>query len=273
MKQQDNSKWLEYRQARLNPALRLVCLPFVGADASIFRSWQSALPSWIEVLPVQYPGRGKRFNEPAIRSLETLRERLTEVLIPYLDRPFALFGHSMGGIVAFELARAFDRLSQPAPVTIFVSASKPPHARLRFMGKRPKPIWSLPEEEFIDELKRLNGTPRELLEDPEALKVFSPTIRADFELLETADFQYGATVKSPIVAFCGTHDFLAPAESILLWRDLTTATFEFHLISGDHFFLLRLRKQLLNLLVARLNAWMPVKARAETGATIESETL
>lgn len=247
-----HSPWLEPIDRRRAPNLRLFCFPFVGADANIFRAWTGQFPDTIEVIGLQYPGRGRRFTEPPLTSLSHLEAQILEAITPFLDVPFALFGHSMGGIVSFQLAQLLEQRGQELPRCIFVSGSKPPHERLAPSELTGTPISKMSDEEFIAELTRLNGTPNELLSDKDALRHFLPMLRADFRILETADYRSKTNLNLPISAFCGTNDQIAPLQSMMLWKDLTRATFRFQLIPGDHFFLLRSRRRLLESLIPQL---------------------
>jgi medium-chain acyl-[acyl-carrier-protein] hydrolase len=248
-----NGGWIDYVQPRPRAKLRLFCFPFVGSDASIFRSWPTRLPDEIEVLPVQLPGRGKRFHEPAITNFATLKACLVEKLLPLIDRPCALYGHSMGAVVAFELARVIEQRQPGALSCLLVSGCKPPHLKQRLASTLSKSISSLPEREFIAELVRLNGTPPELIRDIAALRTFVPALRADFQLLESVTYEDGPNVASPIVAFCGTNDDQAPPRAMLLWRELTTGPFDFNLVPGDHFFLLRHQHRFLDRLAEKID--------------------
>jgi medium-chain acyl-[acyl-carrier-protein] hydrolase len=246
-----NSPWLEHARPRPSARLRLFCFPFVGADASIFRTWSECLPEYVEVLPVQIPGRGKRFRETPIKQLTVLKEKLFDALSPFFDRPIAFFGHSMGALVAFEFARHVQACRNQEPLCIFVSGCKPPHSKLR-ASRDAKPISRLSEQDFIAELARLNGTPRELLEDRDSLRAFIPVLRADFELLETAEYEHDPVLKCPIIAFCGTNDVQATPDTMQRWRELTSGTFNFNLIAGDHFFPVRCRTRFLSVLADKI---------------------
>jgi medium-chain acyl-[acyl-carrier-protein] hydrolase len=158
----------------------------------------------------------------------------------------------MGGVVAFELTRHLQKKNRTVPQCLFVSGSKPPHARLVPSQPGRRSVSLLPDAEFIAELRKLNGTPPELLEDIRTLNFFLPRLRADFAVIETAEYELGSTVSCPISAFCGSNDNIAPLPSMMLWKDLTRGTFDYQLIPGDHFFLLRSRPRLLNALIPKL---------------------
>src|SRR5258708_4430425 len=242
------SPWLDFVTPRPWAKVRLFCFPFAGADASMFRKWPENLPSSIEVLPVQLPGRGKRFLERPVRRLTILKEQLYDGLASLFDRPIVLFGHSMGALIAFELARHIQALGKHELLCVVVSGCKAPQLRSQSPKQGRKLISQLPEDEFIAELTMINGTPRELLEDRAALQVFIPMIRAGFELLETAEYEADSKLSCPLIAICGTNDTKATPEAMSFWSALTSHSFHLNVIAGDHFFPLKCRKPFLRLL-------------------------
>src|SRR5256885_14054169 len=172
--------WFKPRQPNPQAKLRLFCFPYAGGTSSIFNSWPSQLPAWVEVCPIHLPGRAPRFREHPFTQLTPLVEGVAQATPPWLDRPFAFFGHSMGALIGFELIRALRKAQQPMPFCFFASGRSAP--------QRPPKILSthrLPEPEFVQLLRRLNGTPREVLEHTELMRLMIPVIRADFEICET----------------------------------------------------------------------------------------
>src|SRR5271156_6070491 len=154
--------WIAYWKPRPKARLRLFCFPYAGASAMIYRLWSDGLSTDIELCPIQLPGRGIRLSECPFTDLPQLIDALAEALRPLLDKPFALFGHSLGTLISFELARELRANHQVRPLRLFVSAGPAPQ-----IPHRGPPINSLPEEEFSAELRRLNGTPEELLNHKE----------------------------------------------------------------------------------------------------------
>src|ERR1700694_2711560 len=153
-------QWIVRRKPGPHTRRRLFCFPYAGAGASIFRAWPDGLPTDVEVCPVQFPGRGTRLMERPFTRLSPLVEALAQALVPLLDKPFAFFGHSLGALVGFELARQLRRQTGVQPVRLFVSADRAPQ-----IPPRDRPIHALPKGEFLVELRRLNGIPRKVLED------------------------------------------------------------------------------------------------------------
>jgi medium-chain acyl-[acyl-carrier-protein] hydrolase len=230
--------WATCLKARVSPRLRLFCFPYVGGGTAIFRGWGDVLPPDIEVWAAQLPGRERRFAEPPIPSIVQLAERAVAGLRPLLDVPYAFFGHSMGALLSFEMAR---RLRQRPPVKLVVSAhSAPPLAREREQFRH-----RLSDAEFIEELKRLDGTPAEVLENPELVELVMPMLRADFEAVETYAYAPEPPLACPTVAYGGREDVNVPAEHMEAWRELTTGPFRLHMFAGGHFYLNTHRNELL----------------------------
>jgi medium-chain acyl-[acyl-carrier-protein] hydrolase len=225
--------WIAYHKPRPGARVRLYCFPYAGGAASIFRGWADALPAEIEVRPVQPPGRESRIREPAFTRVEPL---VAAFLAGHGDdlgaMPAAFFGHSMGALLAYELARALRREGRPAPVRLFVSARRAPH-----LPARERPIYALPEEEFRAELRELKGTPEEVLDHPELMELVGPLLRADFELIDTYEHAPGDPLGCPISAFGGIADATVSEEEMAGWRRHTAGPFRLRMLPGDHFFL------------------------------------
>lgn len=234
---------------RPNPEtkLRLFCFPYSGGGAHIFRMWANKLPALVEVCPIELPGRGTRLKEPLFTHLPPLVEALVQSLEKHLDKPFAFFGHSMGGLISFELARSLRRQHIPGPVHLFVSGRSAPQLPLE------PPMHLLPEAEFMNELRRLNGTPKEVLEHEELMQLMLPILRADFTICETYDYGPEPPLDCPITAFGGFRDESVTPDRVEAWREQTRATFLVHMLSGDHFFLHSAQAILLQILSQELN--------------------
>jgi medium-chain acyl-[acyl-carrier-protein] hydrolase len=240
--------WLSCFRRNPNAALRLICFPHVGSGANIFRAWPDGLPAAVEVCPIQLPGRERRVLEPAFNNLSLLVETVAPALIPYLDKPFAFFGHSMGAAICFELARHLRQTQNVEPIHLFVSGRQAP--QLREQGT--KTIYDLPEDAFLEELRRLKGTPEEVLQQPELMNFMMPMLRADFELIETYIYSVGPPLDCPITALGGTQDEEVSREDLEAWREQTTAHFSLHMLPGDHFFLHSAASLLLKILSQEL---------------------
>jgi medium-chain acyl-[acyl-carrier-protein] hydrolase len=227
------SSWVSYSRPVPNAKLRLFCFPYAGGAAMIFRRWVDRMASSVEVCPVQLPGRGNRIREVPFTQMTPLVESVAEGLSPFLEKPFAFFGHSLGAIVSFELALKLQREGRKLPVHLFVSGRRAPCI------PRQDPItYNLPDEQFVEELKRLNGTPKEVLEHAELMQLMLPVLKADFEISETYKHSGEPLLRGcPITAFGGTQDEEAPPEYLEAWQQHTTGPFKQRMLPGDHFFL------------------------------------
>lgn len=233
MTHRDANPWIAYRKPRPGARLRLFCFPYAGGAASIYRTWADELPADVEVCPVQPPGREGRIRERPVTSTEEMVQAAAEGLAEELDRgPYALFGHSMGAVTAFELARRRRDAGGPEPVHLFASGRGAPT-----VVDLDEPIHDLPPERFRQRLRELNGTPVEVLEHPELMELVEPLLRADFRVVETYRYAPAAPLTCPITALGGLADDHVPAERIEPWREMTSGPYRQHMLPGDHFFL------------------------------------
>lgn len=226
------SRWLAYREPNPRARLRLFCFPYAGGGASAYRGWAAALPADVEVCPVQLPGRESRLREPAFEQPDPLVVALADVLREHLDLPFAFFGHSMGAMLSFELARELRRRAAPLPLHLFVSARRAPQ-----VPAREEPIHALPEPEFLAKLRELNGTPEEVLQHAELMRLLIPLMRADFAVNENYLFRPEAPLAPGISAFGGLGDQEVTRDDLALWSAHTRGLFRLRMLPGDHFFL------------------------------------
>jgi medium-chain acyl-[acyl-carrier-protein] hydrolase len=233
--------WLPYRKPILAAQTRLVCLPFAGGGASAFRSWARELPSTIEVCAVQPPGHETRFRDPPFTRLQSYVAALADVLTPLFDRPVAFFGHSMGALTGFELARELRRRGGPAPTRLIVSGRAAPH-----LPPRRNPLHTLPDREFRDELKHLGGTPAAVIDNDELMAVFLPVLRADFTAHETYHLIEEPPLDCPMLAVTGASDMVASPADVDEWRRHTVGPFLMQVFAGDHFYLQTHRSPLLH---------------------------
>jgi medium-chain acyl-[acyl-carrier-protein] hydrolase len=242
------SPWILSSKPRPWATARLFCFPYAGGGASVFRTWSNDLPDTVEVCPVQLPGRENRLKETAFTSMLPLIESVANGLLPWLDRPFAFFGHSMGAFVAFELARALRGTHGLSPAHLFVSGCRAPH-----LPDPDPPIHALPDPEFVEELRRMQGTPEQVLQHPELLRLIVSLMRADMKLVETYAFTPGDPLDCAVTAVGGTDDPQAGRAAIDAWRPYTRGTFRSHILPGDHFFVRTERAQILRLIADDLS--------------------
>lgn len=225
------SSWIVCPRPRSQPKLRLFCFAYAGGSAWIFRTWAQQLPDSIEVCAIELPGRGKRMAEPTIKSVTSIIENLGPELLPYLNLPFACFGHSLGALVAFEICRWLRHSVQLTPCHIWVSAAQAPQ-----LPAEKAPIHTLPDTDFINELKHYKGTPESILNNAEMMALVLPIIRADFTVLETYQYQPSALLTCPITGFWGQQDTIVNEVQVAAWN-IHTQDFCLKAIDGDHFFL------------------------------------
>jgi medium-chain acyl-[acyl-carrier-protein] hydrolase len=223
-------RWYK-RITPLSATARLFCFPYAGGNARMFREWHDWCGPEIEVIALELPGRGLHSRAPLINSMSTMIDRLLPVLDPLLDKPFALFGHSMGALISFELSRALEVSGRKVPQHLFVSGMRPPHL---WGGHK---IHTLPDREFVEALRSLNGTPSEILADNDLLEMFLPRLRADLCLSETYHYEPAPPLSHSITVFSGLNDKTAPVEYLSEWQHHTQNNCTLRLFEGDHFFI------------------------------------
>ena len=211
---------------------RMFCLPYAGAGASIYRDWPAALCDVAEVWPIHLPGRERRLSDPPAASVQALAAQTAKGIAPFLDRPFVLFGHSMGALLGFEVARALRQLGLPQPEVLFVSGFGGP----RLPDTRP-PIHTLPDPDFRDAVAALDGTPSDVIANDELMALLLPLLRADFQLVETYRCLRQAPLDIPIQIYAGRNDRDTPRDALEAWSDCTTARTEIAMFDGGHFYL------------------------------------
>jgi medium-chain acyl-[acyl-carrier-protein] hydrolase len=212
--------------------MRMFCLPYAGGGASVYRGWGASLPNDLEVCPVQLPGRESRLREPAFTDLKVMVPAVADALNAYLDLPFVLFGHSMGAAIAFELTRELRRRGRPQPLHLFVSGRRAPQ-----LPAREEPIHALPDAEFMVKLRELNGTPEEVLQHEELMKLLLPILRADFGVNEKHELTEEEPLQAGISAFGGIGDKDVTREDVEAWKQHTRGRFRARMFPGDHFFI------------------------------------
>lgn len=245
---QNANKWFVCQRPRPGARIRLFLFPFAGGGPAAFSSWRRAFPDEIETWAAHYPGRGSRHAEEPVRDIGRLVEQLADAIAPLLDKPFAFFGHSLGALVAFELARRLRRDGLPRPEILFLSACAAPP-----LPDRGPLLHPLPDPEFVESLKELNGIPRELLEQPELMRLLLPGLRADVEAFETYEFAPGESpLNVPIVASGGLEDPQVRRGHLEGWASHTSSGFELQTFPGGHFFFHTVRQALIDGITARL---------------------
>lgn len=211
---------------------RLFCFPYAGAGALAFRTWQNSFPAEIDICPVQLPGRENRFKEAAFTRMNPLVSAATEAIMPYLDLPFALYGHSLGSLVAFEVTRKLRAWGARQPVHLLVSGCHAPQ-----MERRSPSLYRLPDEDFLAHVERFGGTSKEVLQNKELVKLILPTLRVDFSVYDTYTYTSAPVLDCPVSAYGGLQDTRATQECIAAWHEQTGSTFSLRMFPGGHFFM------------------------------------
>jgi medium-chain acyl-[acyl-carrier-protein] hydrolase len=237
------SPWIDYRREIPRAADRLFCFPYAGGGASIFVPWIDALAPEVEVCPVQLPGRETRFSEPLLKDLDTAADLAAKAIEPWCGERYAFFGHSLGAILAYEVAQRLRKMRAPEPERLIVSAR-----RGALVPHNGCVSGHLPDDEFKARLMKLNGTPREVLENPDLVELLLPRVRQDFLLDETYLPRPGYDpLDCPISAFGGSEDVDVPEAAIRAWSAQTRNAFNLTVFQGgDHFFIQSHRAALLD---------------------------
>jgi len=242
---QASPNWLAFHKPNPSAKVSLFCFPYAGGTATMFQQWRRSLPDTIEVCPVQLPGRGHRLSEPRFSSIGPLVAALAEEMGDYLEKPSAFFGHSMGALVAFELARLLRRNRKRQPVHLFVSGCDAPQ------WNQITPIYDLPEAELMEELRLMNGTPQEVLDHAELMELMLPIIRDDLSVCQTYEYSPEPPLSCDITAFGGLQDPGVSEAAVNAWREQTTGSFAMKMIEGDHFFIHNAVPQVLRMISTR----------------------
>ncbi|MFV2098688.1 thioesterase II family protein [Micromonospora sp. LOL_014] len=239
--------WIAGPRPVYPPALRLFCLPYAGGAAQAYESWRGALGADVEVCPIELPGRGARLRERSYTRLEPLVDALATAITAELDVPYALFGHSMGALVAFETAAELHRRGDRRPEVLFVSGTPAPR-----LGRRHPPLHAASDADLTARLETLGGLPDELRDESELLRCFLPAIRADFAVFETYEYRARPPLGCPVVAFTGSDDHELPPARLAPWAAESTGRFACHVLPGGHFFPRTSQAALLRLVRAAL---------------------
>lgn len=223
--------WFRTFAPRPSAELRLICFPHAGGAASAYRGWAALLPSSIEVTAVQYPGRQDRIMTDPAPDMDTLVREIADEIRPLLDRPVAFFGHSMGGTVAYEVARALPAELRPALVHLFASARKAPDdcepLAAEFRG----------DEGILRYVTGLGGTAGKVIAHDELRDLALLVLRADFHLIDTYTHRPGAPLLCPVTAIAGSHDTACTPADAAAWARYTTGGFRLRELPGGHFYL------------------------------------
>ncbi|MDQ3983151.1 MAG: thioesterase domain-containing protein [Actinomycetota bacterium] len=248
-----SDRWTIVPRPNPDPRLRLFCFPYAGGSAATYRAWSDVLPPDIEVQSIQLPGREWRLKEEPYTSVFPLVEDLAVVLKEFFDSPFAFFGHSLGALISFELARELRRRGLPPPDHVFLSGHRAPQ-----LPKTEPSIHDAPDDVFYAGLRNLEGTPEELLANDELMDLLLPALRADFAIAETYEHSPEPPLDCPLSVFGGLGDLVTDRPKLEPWADHTTGEFKLRMVPGGHFFVNESRDLILRAVFQDL---LPVQRR------------
>ncbi|HEY6795198.1 MAG TPA: alpha/beta fold hydrolase [Kineosporiaceae bacterium] len=226
------ASWLGRSARETAAGARLFCFAHAGGGAAFFHPWRAGLLPDVEVCPVTLPGREARAGERAATRMDEVVDPVTQALASLTDRPYAVFGHSMGAAVAYEVARRLESSGVPGPRCLFVSGRRAPH-----LPSRRPPLHGLPDQELLSAVAELNGTPDGVLRHDDLLRLFLPTLRADFALNETYRPLPGTALRCAVSSLTGDADPQVDLDEIAGWRAVTSGAFTLRVFRGEHFYL------------------------------------
>ncbi|MBI3230104.1 MAG: thioesterase [Burkholderiales bacterium] len=244
-----STPWL-VRQAGGPRRFRLYCFPHAGGSAVNYRQWQSKLSPAIEVCAVQLPGRGQRMAETPYSDLPTLVKALAPIIAHQSHLPFAFFGHSMGALIAFELARYCQLHDLPTPQALFVSGTAAPQHRRPSEG-----LHKMSDDELLNALAKFNGTPPEVLQHKELMAMMLPMMRADFAMVENYQYFPAPILNMPLTVLVGKKDDRTTPEQADGWAKETSNICRVQWFDGDHFFINSETDAVLDCVSSDLHEW------------------
>ncbi|MFF2660047.1 thioesterase II family protein [Kitasatospora sp. NPDC058032] len=245
------SRWIRRFHPAPEDAPRMICFPHAGGSASYYFPMSKSLSPQVEILAVQYPGRQDRRSEPLLDSIGGLADGVFEALRSWSGRPFVFFGHSMGALVAYEVARRFQERTPTGPRCLFVSGRRAPSLH------RPGTVHLRDDPGFVADLVRLGGTDQRFLQDQELLELTLPVARSDYKAVETYSHVSGPPLECPITAFVGDRDPEASVEDVKAWSEHTAGGLDLQVFPGGHFYLDACRAEVAGAVVEALNGQAP----------------
>lgn len=218
-----------------NKSVNIFCLPYAGGNKYSYREFVENAPSFLNIITLDYPGRVPRIKEPLLSNIETLVNDLYKQIKNKVDqKDYAIYGHSMGGLIAYLLTRKLIENNHKAPLHLFITGTSGPSASSR--GEKMRHL--LPKEEFLQEMKDLDGIPDEILQTEELLSFFEPILRADFKVSENYVYENYDPIDIPITVITGMEEDME-LDDIYLWQKETKSVVDFRQMPGKHFFIFK----------------------------------
>lgn len=252
MRKASGSPALIRYQSRSDLKPQLFCFPFAGGSAAAYRDWSVALGAHTDVVAVEYPGRGVRRQEKPLKRIGDIVSSLLPELVSEIEGPFAFFGHSMGGLVAYALSKALLHEGRQ-PFCVFISGCRPPSIK-----RREPNLHELPDTEFVEELRKLEGTPEELLLNEELMRIAFPVLRADFEAVATYSDSVDQTLACRVFVYGGIEDQSVGVDELEQWRGVTQQECVVRLLPGRHFFIQTEKQTFLRVLAKDMLSVQPI---------------
>lgn len=245
------SPWFVVQEGFPRAQLRLFCFHYAGGNAGVFRAWRAELDPRVELVSIQLPGRGQRFNEPLLHTVDQVVQAVLGEIVPYLDIPYALLGHSVGAMLAYEVACALQTHCTPAARELIVSGARAPQ-----IPRREPPVSCASDAVLIERVRGYRSMPEETLESPELMELLLPMLRADFAVHESYTKPPHEPLHCPVTALGGKDDEWVTEQDLSAWGGTTRGGFEWHRFEGGHFFIDTSRPAVLGRLNGSLRKWL-----------------
>ena len=243
----DRGRWIRNFHPAPTARTRLVCFPHAGGSASYFFPLSAALAPEFDVHVVQYPGRQDRYKEPFVDDIDDLADAVFSALEPLTEAPVALFGHSMGAVLAFEVARRMERLTGRPPVLVFASGSRAPS---RYGDEREEKD----DQGLIEVMRELGGTDPRVLNDRDMLSTFLPAFRNDYRALQRYHRGTEVVISAPVVVMTATDDAKTSLDDARAWNEHTSGGGDVHTFEGGHFYLEKQPQRVIEVITTALRA-------------------
>lgn len=242
-----STPWLPHAGQCEASRLRLFCFSYAGGGTAVFQRWRTQLAPQIEVCPVLTPGREGRFREDCIDDFDTMVSHIITAITPWLDQPFAFYGHSMGSLLAHAITQQLRKKHLPKPLHLFVAAHRAPHLKYRFPS-----VQAASNDRVVAWLNRFQGIPEAILDNEDIMKIMLPRLRADLAVCESFQYRDTDVLDCPITAFSATEDTIVTNADIADWHTHTRAEFELIEIEGPHLFIRDSHNPCLSIIQKRL---------------------